>query len=471
MSDISNQAVQWAILRQVENVLGNVTIKDAIISVKRVDDTLIFTNQAKETYSFDLQNLDIETITSDVIKECKDYSAEQVKELKELLTESLGLTRKDLLSNMSSIEQSLLKKLNSLDSSKDSLSKDIVSIKKSFEQYYSKTQINSLIADTKNSLTKADESLKQEIADLKKTDAEMLQNVKDITNLFDSDEFSFVQDAYVKNNALFVKKNGETKQRGSFKGSSSGGGGSELYTNPNPTPVLLGGIPAGSTFLNVTQNMMWSMFLYGTKLPVFNSFVITGLKSVYEVGEKIVAGNYNAIWTMSDPDMLQDKSIEIDYTNDSLVLASGLDNIGSQVITLPEIAFSYVDSAIFKIKAVSTSLQNVNKLLIINYMYKIYYGESPLDVLTTQALKGLRASKLDENVDGIYLTEAGNYKYICYPKILGLRDDFIDESTDLEVVMAEPQLLKITNDFGLEIDYYCYRTFNKLGASLNIIVR
>lgn len=104
-------------------------------------------------------------------------------------------------------------------------------------------------------------------------------------------------------------------------------------------------------------------------------------------------------------------------------------------------------------------------------MYKIYYGESPLDVLTSQALKGLRVSKLDENVDGMYLTQAGNYKYICYPSALGTRDDFIDESTDLEIVMAEPQLLKITNDFGLEIDYYCYRTFNKLGASLNIIVR
>lgn len=453
-------------------ILGNLQIKDAVISVKRVGDTLIFTNQAKEKYSFDLQNLDIDTITSDIIKECKDYSTEQVKELRELLTESLSLCRKDLLSNMSSIEQSLLKRLSSLDNSKDSLDKDIALIKKSFEQYYSKTQINSLIADTKNSLTKTDESLKQEIADLKKTDAEIILSVKDITNLFDSDEFSFVQDAYVKNNALFVKKNGETKQRGSFIGSSSGGGGgSELYTNPNPTPNDFGGIPAGTTFLKVPHNMMWSMSLYGTKLPVFNSFVITGLKSVYEVGEKIVAGNYNAIWTMSDPEMLQDKSIEIDYTNESLVLASGLDNAGSQVIALPEITFNYADSAIFKIKAISTSLQNVNKLLIINYMYKIYYGESPLDVLTTQALKGLRASKLDENVDGRYETEASNYKYICYPSILGTRDDFIDESTDLEIVMAEPQLLKIINDFGLEIDYYCYRTFNKLGGSLNIIVR
>ena len=452
-------------------ILGNLQIKDAIISVKRDGDTLIFTNQAKETYNFDLQNLDIETITSDVIKECKDYSAEQIKQLRQLLTESLGLTSKDLLSNMSSIEQSLLKRLSSLDSSKDSLTKDIASIKKSFEKYYSKSQINSLIADTKDSLTKVDENLKQEIVDLKKVDAEMLQSVKDITDLFDSDEFSFVQDSYIKNNTLFVKKHGETKQRGSFKGSGSGGGGSELYTNPNPTPVLLGGIPAGTTFLNVPQNFLWSMLLYGIKLPLFSSFVITGLKSVYEVGEKIVAGSYNALWTMSDPEMLQEKSIEIDYTNDSLVLASGLDNTGSQVISLPEISFDYVDSAIFRIKAISTSLQNVNKLLIINYMYKIYYGESPLDVLTTQALKTLRVSKLDENVDGMYLTQAGNYKYICYPKILGLRDDFIDESTDLEIVMAEPQLLKITNDFGLEIDYYCYRTFNKLGSSLNIIVR
>jgi len=451
-------------------ILGNLKIKDAVISVERVDNTLVFTNQAKETYSFDLQNLDIDTITSDVIKECKDYSTEQIKQLGELLTESLQTLSKDLLTNMSSIEQSLLKRLSSLDNSKDSLDKDIASIKKSFNEYYSKLQVNSLVATTKESLAKVDSSLKQEIEDLKKANAEMLQNVKDITSLFNSDELSFVQDSYIKNNTLFVKKHGETKQRGAYTG-GGGGGGSELYTNPNPTPNDFGGIPAGTTFLNVPQNMMWSMSLYGSKLPLFSSFVITGLKSVYEVGEKIVAGNYNALWTIEDPDMLQDKSIEIDYTNDSLVLASGLDNTGSQIVTLPEISFNYVDSAIFKIKAISTSLQNVNKLLIINYMYKIYYGESPLDVLTSQALKGLRVSKLDENVNGIYPTQAGNYKYICYPSILGTRDDFIDESTDLEIVMAEPQLLKITNDFGLEIDYYCYRTFNKLGASLNIIVR
>jgi hypothetical protein len=451
-------------------ILGNLKIKDAIISVERVDDTLLFTNQAKETYSFDLQNLDIDTITSDVIKECKDYSTEQIKQLGELLTESLQTLSKDLLTNMSSIEQSLLKRLKSLDVSKDSLDKDIASIKKSFEQYYKKSEVNSLVATTKESLAKVDSSLKQEIEDLKKANAEMLQSVKDITSLFNSDELSFVQDSYIKNNTLFVKKHGETKQRGAYTG-GGGGGGSELYTNPNPTPNDFGGIPAGTTFLNVPQNMMWSMSLYGSKLPLFSSFVITGLKSVYEVGEKIVAGNYNALWTIEDPDMLQDKSIEIDYTNDSLVLASGLDNTGSQIVSLPEITFDYVDSAIFKIKAISTSLQNINKLLIINYMYKIYYGESPLDVLTTQDLKGLRVSKLDENVDGIYATQGGNYKYICYPSILGTRDDFIDESTDLEIVMAEPQLLKITNDFGLEIDYYCYRTFNKLGASLNIIVR
>jgi hypothetical protein len=451
-------------------ILGNLKIKDAIISVERVDDTLLFTNQAKQVYSFDLQNLDIDTITSDVIKECKDYSTEQIKQLGELLTESLQTLSKDLLTNMSSIEQSLLKRLRSLDISKDSLDKDIALIKKSFEQYYNKSQVNSLVATTKESLAKVGSSLKQEIEDLKKANAEMLQNVKDITSLFNSDELSFVQDSYIKNNTLFVKKHGETKQRGAYTG-GGGGGGSELYTNPNPTPNDFGGIPAGTTFLNVPQNMMWSMSLYGSKLPLFSSFVITGLKSVYEVGEKIVAGNYNALWTIEDPDMLQDKSIEIDYTNDSLVLASGLDNTGSQIVNLPEISFNYAESAIFKIKAISTSLQNINKLLIINYMYKIYYGESPLDVLTTQDLKALRVSKLDENVDGIYPTQAGNYKYICYPSILGTRDDFIDESTDLEIVMAEPQLLKITNDFGLEIDYYCYRTFNKLGASLNIIVR
>ena len=48
-----------------------------------------------------------------------------------------------------------------------------------------------------------------------------------------------------------------------MRGELISSGGEDTYTNETPTPVTVGGIPAGSTFTGLTTQQMWDWLLYG----------------------------------------------------------------------------------------------------------------------------------------------------------------------------------------------------------------
>ena len=474
MSDISNQAVQWAILKRIENVLDQVTIKDAVISVERVNNTLIFTNQAKKEYSFDLQSLDIDTITSDVIKECKDYSTEQIKRLRELLTESLGSTTKDLLTNVSSIEQSLLKRLKSLDSSKDSLGEDIALIKKSFEQNYNKSQVDSLVAQTKESFVEIDSSLKQEIEDLKKVDESIVSDLNKFVEYIN--DLDLVEDVKFEGNYAYVTKNGKTKKYllpvGRGGGGGGGGGGSTpefKYTNTLPTPNKVGGVPKGTVFDAMLLSPLLSLLLYSYNEPYFATFNID-YKLLYEVGEPINHQLKNAYWGINDTNMLQTNSIEIKYINEDIVIASNLPNNGFYGFISPEIVFNIPTKVDFKISAMSTTLTTLIDYFTFYYKHRIYIGNNELELLDNDDIKSLQLTDLVDTIDGKYPIDEGGYKWICYPVFFGLKRNFKDFETDIDIEMEDVIVVNVTNIYNVDINYYCHRSFYKLGSSMEIIV-
>lgn len=69
-----------------------------------------------------------------------------------------------------------------------------------------------------------------------------------------------------------------------INGGGGGGGGASTYTNATPTPVTVGGIPAGSTFSAATMQEMFDLLLYPYIAPgvSLNSTPGTG---VYEFGD------------------------------------------------------------------------------------------------------------------------------------------------------------------------------------------
>ncbi len=251
-------------------------------------------------------------------------------------------------------------------------------------------------------------------------------------------------------------------------GGSSSGDSSFTYTNSLPMPTTVGGWPAGSTFNNVGLNELWTTLLYAYPFPNFSLFTITGIASLIEIGNVIISGNYSANWLINNPQMLANNSIDINYITGNLQLANNLPDMPPQSIMLPNISFNVPTPVIFRISAMDTTGGTFSRDFIVNFVSKIYVGESILTSLMEADIKALRIKELAETIDGDYDLLGGGYKWFCYPVTMGTRSDFHDVVNNYPIAMNIVEIVSVTNDYGITEDYYCYRTFNILGGDISI---
>ena len=249
----------------------------------------------------------------------------------------------------------------------------------------------------------------------------------------------------------------------------TGGGGTETYTNLTPTAVSIGGIPAGSTFDNMTMQEMWDALLYPYQTPVFSSFT-SSMSTPIEVGSTIPAGSVTFLWNTTNSSNIAANSIKIDDITAGNTLASGLANTGTTAISISEITNVMATSHQWKITATNTKGAFLSRTLNVYWQWKIYYGESALTDLTETDVEALRVGTLAANVSGNYSFNAGEYKWICYPTSFGLKTTFKDASTNFDVAMQPALTKSITNSQGVSTNYYCHRTVNKLGGSITIAI-
>ena len=249
----------------------------------------------------------------------------------------------------------------------------------------------------------------------------------------------------------------------------TGGGGTETYTNLTPTAVSIGGIPAGSTFDNMTMQEMWDALLYPYQTPIFSSFT-SSMSTPIEVGSTIPAGSVTFLWNTTNSSNIAANSIKIDDITAGNTLASGLANTGTTAISILAITNVMATSHQWKITATNTKGAFLSRTLNVYWQWKIYYGESALTDLTETDVEALRVGTLAANVSGNYSFNAGEYKWICYPTSFGLKTTFKDASTNFDVAMQPALTKSITNSQGVATNYYCYRTVNKLGGSITIAI-
>lgn len=249
----------------------------------------------------------------------------------------------------------------------------------------------------------------------------------------------------------------------------NGGGGTETYTNFTPTAVSIGGIPAGSTFDNMTMQEMWDALLYPYQTPVFSSFT-SSMSTPIEVGGTIPAGSVTFLWNTTNSSNIAANSIKIDDITAGNTLASGLANTGTTAISISAITNVMATSHQWKITATNTKGAFLSRTLNVYWQWKIYYGESALTDLTETDVEALRVGTLAANVSGNYSFNAGEYKWICYPTSFGLKTTFKDASTNFDVAMQPALTKSITNSQGVATNYYCHRTVNKLGGSITIAI-
>ena len=257
-----------------------------------------------------------------------------------------------------------------------------------------------------------------------------------------------------------------------------GGGGNSnstlpfKYTNTAPMPVSVGGYPAGTTFDNIDLNTLWTGLLYNAERPVFTDFYINLESTAFEVGDSIVSFTYQATWHITYPQFLVADTIKIDFIDGNVVtnLASNMPNIIPADIDIPTITSSVAKTVSFKITGDSTLEGQFSRSMLVQFLDRIYVGESKENALDSTQIKDLRIARLADNINGDYQTESGGYKYFCYPVSMGQRYNFIDDATDLEVSMDDPKIVSVTNNFGITKDYYVYRSYYVLNAALKIRV-
>ena len=249
----------------------------------------------------------------------------------------------------------------------------------------------------------------------------------------------------------------------------TGGGGTETYTNLTPTAVSIGGIPAGSTFDNMTMQEMWDALLYPYQTPIFSSFT-SSMSTPIEVGSTIPAGSVTFLWNTTNSSNIAANSIKIDDITAGNNLASGLANTGTTAISILAITNVMATSHQWKITATNTKGVFLSRTLNVYWQWKIYYGESALTDLIEADVEALRVGTLAANVSGNYSFNAGEYKWICYPTSFGLKTTFKDASTNFDVAMQPALTKSITNSQGVSTNYYCHRTVNKLGGSITIAI-
>ncbi len=277
-----------------------------------------------------------------------------------------------------------------------------------------------------------------------------------------------------------------------FYGGSGGGG--ATYTNSKPSLFEVGGLKKGTRFKNTDLRTIFTQMLYGVAFPEFAKFIITdmadeALVSPLEVGAKLEAGDYKFVFEISNTELLEENSIVIEQSGTAI--ASNLPNTSHVIITLDEQIITEATMLNFTISAYDSTGVSFSKAYGLQFLYQIYYGEGAENIILkdpvtledyTNPLMAFRARALVHTIiDEEYfyrkvLDIDGNASYLwfCVPKVFGvLGIDYIlcDLKSDIALVLADTIEITITNDYGLQIPYYCYRTEYQIDDELIMKVK
>jgi len=460
-------------------ILDNIRVREAIIDCKKDGDFLVLTNQADESFKFFQQNLDVDEIKNSSITSANNFTInalnKAVSETAESILSKLNETTKELNVADNELKDLLIKRV-------DSLSQDVRITESNLYKKVSSEMLSKSEADKKLKKVASKDEVKKLV---NASSSEVSTKVLDLfavsisaleKRIMDKiEDLAFVSDVYVEGEYLVVVvKSKKTRKKLPVKvyvgGGGGGGGGDEFtYTNDLPTPNKIGGIKKGTTFKNATIKSILNLLLYNFDEPYFSTFNLDYI-STYEVGFTIENETRNAFWGINDTFLLRNNSIKITYLNTGFIVAQNLPNSGSYSFTTPTLTFNSPTKVNFRISAMSTTDTELKDDFSFYFRHRVYSGHSDLAVLTQEDVKLLQVTDLVEKVEGNYPVGEGGYKWICYPTYFGRKCSFKDFTSDIDIEMEDPITLTVTNAYGLNIEYYCHRTFYKLGAAIEIVV-
>lgn len=260
--------------------------------------------------------------------------------------------------------------------------------------------------------------------------------------------------------------------------------GSGTYTSGSPTTVTIGGIPAGSVFVETPFQDMWEQLLHPYQAPGFTSFSINH-PSVVEVGYTIPV-NVSFSWSTSNSGNIQTNSISLtDVTGGNTLLASGLANDGSEALTLGStIQKTTATTHQFRANGTNTNAVGFLTTTTITWLWRQFYGVQAAATLSESQIEALAGTSLATGYAGTYATGGGGYKYVCFANAAGGQINTVkDQLTGFNVPMAVSApysnvdgggfnyaLVSVTNVNGITTNYRVYRTANSLGGAITLVV-
>lgn len=251
-------------------------------------------------------------------------------------------------------------------------------------------------------------------------------------------------------------------------------GGSGTFTNASPTPATIGGIPAGSTFLNQTLQQMFDALLYPFQNPAFTSFT-SPLFTTYEVGEELPVGlatinyaisNFSNVNASSGVQSTNISGATFPVVNPLTLVASGSFQINIAAAT----TLTSPGSRTISLSGTNVQSGNFSASGTLNWRFRVFSGNSLLSVLTENDVEGLSDSLLSSTSARTYTFGAAplNYKWICYPTTMTTLTSFIDTATNFVVPFDPPIVVSVTNPYGVVQNYNCHRSTNQLGGAISV---
>ena len=459
------------ILSEVQKNVSNIPIPQNGIDGKDADEEKIIGKLLEELRQ--ILELDFSGFKHSLKSELVDLIAKQKEELILLLAANIselvalipkpqdgrdGVDGKDADSGV--IEANLLKKLNAFISSENEKNK------------------NELLAF----INKTVRSLRLSLKQIEAVKAERGREGEKGEKGDNGKDGNGIIDAKINDDDhLIIETDEKTIDAGKLRIKKYFGGGNQqsntfLYSNELPMPVDVGLLSKGTKFKDTDLKVLFTKLLYGYNFPKFVDFFIAGLLDNVEIGYSIIAGDYQANFTITDPELLRPDSITI--LKEGQVLLENLPNVSPVNVTLVGETKNTIDVITFEIFAYDTTGVSFNKYFTVNCKYRIYYGEYTEDITDTgfpNPLIVLRASELVIDIYGEYFFQniplGSNYKWFCYPSILGENYIFYDTVSDIALVLNDVLKINIVNEYGLVIEYNCYRTLNEIHEDIIMKVK
>lgn len=269
------------------------------------------------------------------------------------------------------------------------------------------------------------------------------------------------------------------------------------YTNMIPVPQTLGGISAGVTFDHVNITGVLDTLLYPQLNPAFSYFRVDGQNGMtFEVGDTFPGGNHTFTWLTTNSAYVLPDTINVYDQTGGIMLASGLANDGTEVISVPAgITKTTRTSHAYRIYGENTKHLQFARYFYFEWLWHRYIGDSMDPNLDPAGIATLVIdNSLSRLMTGSFGFSVPGYKYFAFPVDSGWINPYNgfwyqknvesirDYATNLNIAMADAddgysaitngithRNVSITNSFGYSQTYRVYRTKHVINGAITIV--